>query len=353
MVKKKIGMSDFRKSREDNKEKPSEPNEEVHQVKTVTPARPERKESYSASPMLGASKTAGAIKKTERKTMRLPISGRDIELTATETVPGECLIHPRNQRVQSLLKLSNPKVARLKESFEREKQRDPVLARWVTQDDGSRAIEILDGSRRRFVCDAIYQEDLRTLLKAWVGQIPDADADYLAKAGNDDRDDISPWELSQYLKKVEREHPTWSHEVIAANERMSRTNVTNLISIADIPLEVVALLESPDLLKVNSGLQVAKLLRGARDAHYIKMLEKEAPFTKFSDLANRLKELLKPKATVERPAANRKIEIKKGNKVRAAVGANRKVQGQYKIDLFELSDTEYEELMAFLEKTLK
>lgn len=349
---KKTGISDFRRSRGD-KSKQSEVGEEVHEVRTVIPARPERRESSSASPMLGGSKTAGAIKKTERKTMRLPISGRDIELTATEAVPGECLIHPRNQRVQSLLKLSNPKVAQLKESFEREKQRDPVLARWVTLDDGARAIEILDGSRRRFVCDAIYQEDLKTLLKAWVGQIPDADADYLAKAGNDDRDDISPWELSQYLKKIEQEHPTWSHEVIAANERMSRTNVTNLISIGDIPLEVVALLESPDLLKVNSGLQVAKLLRGARDNHYIKILEKEAPFTKFSDLANRLKELLKPRASVDKPAANRKIEIKSGNKVRAAIGANRKVKGQYKIDLFELSDAEYEELLAFLEKTLK
>lgn len=349
---KKIGMSDFRKSRED-KSKQSDAGEEVHEVQTVTPARPERKESLSASPMLGASKTAGAIKKTERKTMRLPISGRDIELTATDTVPSDCLIHPRNQRVQSLLKLSNPKVARLKESFEREKQRDPVLARWVTQDDGTRAIEILDGSRRRFVCDAIYQADSKTLLKAWVGQIPDVDADYLAKAGNDDRDDISPWELSQYLKKIEQEHPTWSHEVIAANEKMSRTNVTNLISIADIPLEVVALLESPDLLKVNSGLQVAKLLRGALDDHYIKILEKEAPFTKFSDLANRLKELLKPRAPVDKPAANRKIEIKNGNKVRAAIGANRKVKGQYKIDLFDLSDAEYEEVFAFLEKALK
>lgn len=350
---KKIRMADFHKSREDRGKRSDAEHEESTGNPEAAPARPERKENLSASPMLGSSKTAGAIKKTERKTIRLPISGRDIELIATEAVPSECLIHPRNQRVQSLLKLTNPKVTRLKESFERDKQRDPVLARWVTAEDGTRAIEILDGSRRRFVCEAIYQNDSKTLLKAWVGQIPDADADYLAKAGNDDRDDISPWELSQYLKKVEKDNPSWSHEVIAAHERMSRTNVSNLIAIADIPLEVVALLESPDLLKVNSGLQVAKLLRESSGDHYVKILEKEAPFTKFSDLANRLKELLKTKGRVDKPAANRKIEIKSGKKLRAAIGANRKVKGQYKIDLYELSDAEYEELLSFLEKTLK
>ncbi len=341
---KKVGISDFISSRASSEA--NESGQPAVAAQTVA-------ERSSASPMLSPSRTSGPIKRTERKTIRLPVTGTEIELTSNDVVPSSCAIHPRNQRVQSLLKLTNPKVSGLKSAIERDGQRDPVLARWVTRDDGSRVVEILDGSRRRFVCDAIHQEDSKTLLRTWIGQIPDADADYLAKAGNDDRDDVSCWEISQYLKRVENENPSWSHEVIAANERMSRTNVTNLLAIADIPIEVVALLESPDLLKVNSGIQVVKLLKTARDKSYIQALAEDAPFTKFSELANRLKSLLNPRASIDMPSANRKIEIKKGSVVRAAIGVNRKNDGQYKVDLYGLSESEYNALVTFLEQTLR
>lgn len=344
----KSKISDFRRNREEkmNDDQSLDAENEVQKKEGA------RVESSGASPMLGGSKTAGGIKRTERKTMRLPISGDEIELKSLEAVPSGCKIHPRNQRVQSLLKLTNPKVANLRDSLKREGQRDPVLARWITV-SGERVLEILDGSRRRFVCDDLYREDNETLLKAWVGQIGDADADYLAKAGNDDRDDISPWELSQYLKTVEKENPNWSHEVIAANERMSRTNVSNLLAIGDIPIELVSLLESPDLLKINSGLQVVKLVRIAKDKSYIKHLEKDAPFTKFSELANRLKEILKPKPTSPLPSSNRKIEIKSGSKLKASIGANRKNEGQFKVDLYGLSDEEYQKVVSALEDIFK
>ena len=335
----KTRISDFRKTRNEST------SEELKEVNS-------RLESKGASPMLGGSRTAGGIKKTERKTMRLPISGDEIELKSVELAPSNCQIHPRNQRVQSLLKLSNPKVAQLRDSLKREGQREPVLARWITVAD-QKILEILDGSRRRFACEDLYRENKEILLRAWVGLIGDADAEHLAKAGNDDRDDISSWELSQYLKAVENENPSWSHEVIAANERMSRTNVSNLLAIADIPIEVVSLLESPDLLKVNSGLKVLKLLRNTKDKNYIKFLEKEAPFTKFSELANRLKDLLSPKPSSRLPSANRKVEIKSGTKLRASIGSNRKKEGQFKVDLFGLSDEEYQKILSALESILK
>lgn len=335
----KTRISDFRKTRNEST------SEELKEVSS-------RLESRGASPMLGGSRTAGGIKKTERKTIRLPISGDEIELKSVELTPGNCQIHPRNQRVQSLLKLSNPKVAQLRDSLKREGQREPVLARWITVAE-QKVLEILDGSRRRFACEDLYRENKEILLRAWVGQIGDADAEHLAKAGNDDRDDISSWELSQYLKAIENENPSWSHEVIAANERMSRTNVSNLLAIADIPIEVVSLLESPDLLKINSGLKVLKLLRNTKDKNYIKFLEKEAPFTKFSELANRLKDLLSPKPSPRLPSANRKVEIKAGTKLRASIGSNRKKEGQFKVDLFGLSDEEYQKILSALESILK
>lgn len=338
-------MNAFRKSREEKGDQ---------QDKTKENDASDNRESPVASPMLGGtrSKTAGGIKKTERMTMRLPVSGVDVELTSAEVIPSECRIHPRNQRVQSLLRLENPKVASLRENIKRDKQREPVISRWLDI-DGKKVLEVLDGSRRRFVCDDLHRENPEILLRAWVGKIPDADAEYIAKFGNDDRDDVSPWEEAMSLKQIERENPSWSHEVIAANEKKSRQTVTNLLQIADIPIEIVLMLESPDLLKVNSGLQVAKLVREAKGKNYLSELEKSAPFKKFSDLSNRLKELVKPKPSLNTPSANRKIEIKKGKSVRASIGVNRSKPGQYKVDLFSLSDSEYQEVLEALEKILK
>lgn len=338
-------MSDFRKSRG---KKTTEQSRNSSEEEGGT-----SQESTIASPMIGTrSKIAGGIKKTERMSITLPVSGTEIELTSTDVVPSDCSIHPSNQRIQELLRVENPNVSRLMEAISRDKQREPVIARWIDI-DGQKVLEVLDGSRRRFVCDLLHKDNPEILLRAWVGRIPDADAEYLSKFGNDDRDDISAWEKAKALKKVELTHPTWSHEVIAANERVSRQTVTNLLQIADIPFEVVSLLESPDLLKVNSGLQVAKLIREAKDTKYIKALSEDAPYKKFSDLANRIKTLLVVKKQIEHPSANKKIEIKKGKSVRAAIGVNRKTPGQYKVDLFDLSETEYTSVLEALEKILR
>jgi ParB/RepB/Spo0J family partition protein len=337
-------MTDFQKSRDKKSN---------HVQDGISREKRENRESVIVSPIIdGRSKTVGGIKKTERMTITLPVSGIEIELTSTEAVPSECVVHPRNQRVQALLRVENPRVASLKEAIEKDRQRERVLSRWINV-DGNKVLEVLDGSRRRFVCDLIHQQNPKVLLKSWVGNIPDIDAEYFAKHGNDDRDDVSPWEKARALKQIELENPSWSHEVIAANERMSRQSVSNLLSIADIPLTIVSLLESPDLLTVNSGLQIGKLIREAKNDRYIDILSKEAPFSKFIDLAKRLKELLNPKATVTIPSANRKIEIKKGNTVRASIGVNRKNPGQYKVDLFSLSETEYEYILKALEKILQ
>jgi ParB/RepB/Spo0J family partition protein len=272
-------MTDFQQSR----------NKKSNQ-NNISREKREDRESSIASPIIDSrSKTVGGIKKTERMTITLPVSGIEIELTSTEAPPSECIVHPRNQRVQALLRVENPKVASLRDAIEKHSQRERVLSRWIDV-DGNKVLEVLDGSRRRFVCDLIHQQNPKVLLKAWVGNISDVDAEYFAKHGNDDRDDVSSWEKARALKKIESENPSWSHEVIAANEGMSRQSVSNLLSIADIPLEIVFLLASPDLLTVKSGLQVATLVREAKNDQYIDVLRKEAPFNKFIDLAKRLKE---------------------------------------------------------------
>jgi hypothetical protein len=53
------------------------------------------------------------------------------------------------------------------------------------------------------------------------------------------------------------------------------------------------------------------------------------------------------------PSANRKIEIKNGVSVRYSIGGNRKNPGEYKVDLFSVSETEYLHILKALEKILK
>lgn len=310
------------------------------------------REKTIASPTLNSSKATP--RKSQRKFLRLPVSEKEIPLTCRSFIPSECLIHKKNPRVQALLNLNNPKVASLKKAFETEKQRDPVLARWIVV-DGNRCIEILDGSRRRFIGDAIYQEDPSFRLDAWVGEISDADADVLAKKGNDDRDDVSPWEIAQYLKSIEDENPEWSHEVIAAAEGRSQTSVTDLLSLATIPLDIVSLLQSPDLLTGTSGLAIVKILKGKSDkdvSGLLKKLRPRAPFLKAVDLKKSLLLLAPLIAKKATPSQNRKVTIKQGDTVRFEVGKNRKVAGQYKADFYGVTDDEYQAIMVAIEKIL-
>lgn len=309
-------------------------------------------EKNTASPLLNKSSKQGpGFKRTERKSLRLPVSGKNIELTAIYKPPGDCLIHRCNQRVQRLLRIDNPAIASLLNAIKEEGQREPVLARWVEQ-DGEKKLEILDGSRRRFCVAHLHENNSSLLLTCWVGDIGDKDAEHLAKSGNKHREDISPWEIAQYLRDVEIENPSWSHEVIAQNEGMSRTSVYNHLALADIPIEVIELLESPDLLKINSGLQVAKLIRNYPMEKYIGALKSEAPYAKFSELAKNLKALVKKKKPADTPTANKKVEIKNGNSLRAEIGRNRSKIGQYKVDLYDVSDDEYEKLVDAMRKVL-
>ena len=56
--------------------------------------------------------------------------------------------------------------------------------------------------------------------------------------------------------------------------------------------------------------------------------------------------------TVTKPSANRKIEITKGEQVRAVIGKNRSTEGQYKIDVFDVSDQELASLEAAIKRVL-
>ncbi|NIB44327.1 ParB/RepB/Spo0J family partition protein [Pseudomaricurvus alkylphenolicus] len=347
----KVDMSKFRAKRSEGQKSNGEGNATAN---TKTP----RTEKSTASPTLSRAPKSGAFggKKTERKSIRLPVTGADIDLVASSVDPDSCLIHKNNRRIQALLTEDNPKVVKLKNAIEKEGQRDPVLARMI-EVDGEKRVEIIDGSRRRFVSQLLKQSHPDTKLRVWIGHgISDADADYLTRSENENRDDISAWETAQHLKKQLDENPTWTHDVLAANEGMARQTVSDYLALAEVPLALVQLLSSPDLLKVSTGLQIVRSIKSlsVKELKQLsKALEKEAPFGKANELVKAIKSLHKPATATEKPTANKKIEIKSGDTLRAEIGRNRRVQGQYKIDLYDLTESEYEAIYNALEKLLK
>jgi ParB/RepB/Spo0J family partition protein len=344
----KVDMKAFQKKRGEKEERSEKTTEEQAIA---------AKEKSVASPTLNGPRQgrAAGVKKVERKILHMPITKTDIELTALLVNPKDCLIHPKNRRIQSLLRASNPKIMELKKSMATEGQREPVLARHTTV-NGEQRIEIIDGSRRRYVSELISQDDPEFKLKIWLGrEIPDTDAEYLTKVENELQEDISAWETAQYLKGVAEANPDWTHEIIAHNENLARSTVSDYLALAGVPFAIVTRLESPDLLAVKSGVQLTKAIKRLDEKSWkqlISELDKKALFSSTSDLLKSVTALIRSTSSREKPTANRKIEIMVGNKLRAAVGKSRSKKGQYKLDLYDVSDDEYGKVMDAIKKIL-
>ncbi|WP_339673901.1 ParB/RepB/Spo0J family partition protein [Dasania marina] len=341
----KVDVKSFRKNRSEKSDAPM----------TEQQVAASEREKYTASPALGGRGKGRVSAKTERKILHLPVTKKDIELTAMYVSPADCLIHPRNRRNQSLLRESNPDVMDLKKSIMEEGQRDPVLARHITV-DGEQRVEIIDGSRRRFVSELIAKDNPDYKLKIWFGrEIPDTDADYLTKVENELQKRVSAWETAQYLKRLTEENPGITYQIIAYNEKMSLGSVSAHLALSRVPYEVVALLSSPDLLAIQSSLPLMKILDSLDPKAYSALLsdlQGMVLFTSTSDLLNEVKALIGKNNAIQTPAANKKIEIKYGKKLRAVVGKNRTKKGQYKLDLYDLSDDEYTKVIESITKIL-
>lgn len=295
-------------------------------------------------------------KASQRKFLRLPVTGTEIELSGKEIAPNECVIHPRNRRIQSLLSPSNPKVRKLVESFKTEGQREPVLARYIKGKDGNLVVEIIDGSRRRYAAELLSKENTDFKLRIWVASsVPDVDADFLTRSENENRDDISPWETAHYIARLADENPSWSQEVLADKEGIDQSMVSLYLTLAHLPVSFVRLVESPDLVTLTGGVELVKVIRALSDDEQQKLLTRlsgKAPFGKFRDYVKTVKELLKKPAPVKKPTANSAVPIEVNGKVRAEVSKHRTKKGQYKVELYDLSDSNYQKLMDALPSLL-
>jgi ParB family chromosome partitioning protein len=294
-----------------------------------------------------------AMGKTQRLYITLPVTQEKADCVLMELDPSRCVASPFNKRVQTLLSESDPNIAQLKASIQQDGQRDPVLARPVGKGTDQQ-YEIVYGTRRRFVAEAIARENPEFRLKAWVAtNVSDADAKRLAESENDDREDISAWEQAQYLKQLAADNPTWTQEKLAAMEQVDQKTVSRYLQLAALPETVVKLMASPAAITRQSGVKVVKALEGLDKKALDKLmgtLQGAAPYPTTIALLAAIAEALKPKV---KTAKRSKVQIKdKKGKLRANVTPHRTNKGPFNIDAYELSDDEYDKLMAELKKLL-
>ncbi len=345
MAKKAFGVNALSQALENKKSAPvgSQPKEPVQSKSMSSPIN---------SP--GMSKNTQRI---QRLYLDLPVSRTRAECELMELDPTQCVASPFNKRIQSLLSANDPAIQQLKASVQKEGQRDPVLIRPVAKPTDKLRYEIVYGTRRRFVAELIAREEGEFKLKAWVSnKITDPDAKRLADSENSDRQDISAWELAQYYQRLKDDRPELSLEAVASIEGVDGSSVYRYLQLAQLPEATVKLVVSPAEITLRSGLEVLKAfktLSPGRKETLLASLTREAPYATAAMLVKAIKELAQPKPATPTPTKNTRIEIlgENGQK-RAVIGVHRSNEGQFKVDLFNVSDTELMALHKALQKVL-
>lgn len=292
----------------------------------------------------------------QRTVLPLPVSHKDIACGHMELDPLRCFPSPLNPREQSLLSLDDPNVSRLKHSIEMNGQRDPVLARPVLGKDGQLSYEVIYGTTRLFVCRALTQERGETFaLRAWVGDIPDADVRQLARSENQDRRNLSAWEIARDIKaNYDSVYKGKTYDFIAEQEGISRGSVGNYLQLAQLPKELVALVVSPQEITLRSGLQLMSLVQPLPDKERDRLLQQaanEAPFATSNDLLKTLKGAIKSSQPVQVIPKKSALEITgRDGQLLARATAHRSESGQYKLDLFQFGDDDVHALLAHIRK---
>lgn len=287
--------------------------------------------------------------------LSLPTSQREITTRLMELVPEECFPSTQNKRVQSLLSFADPRIDSLRKNIREEGQRDPVLARPVKTEEGIR-YEVIYGSTRLFVLNDLCLNDPTWRLKAWVGDVPDVDVAKLAKGENENRRDISAWEEARHLAQVVSDNPGKSLEFTAEMQGISKTSLLNYLEVARLPEVLIRCLPSPQDITVNSGVQIAKVLKPLSQEELGRLIAGlgTSSYTTSAGLLKAIQSVLQQAKVAESPIKKtRPLTIKDNQgRVKARVSAHRSNAGQYKIDVFELTDAQAEALVSNLRKSL-
>jgi len=295
-----------------------------------------------------------ALSHGERFKVWLPVSKKHLSCSLHFMDANVLEVPSYNRRDQSLLTLENKELRSLYESL-KVQQTDPVLVRKVIHSDQQVTHELVYGSRRSFCIRQLNKDfDPSRKIKAWVAQeMSLEDAKSISSQENEDRVDISPWEQAQYIRKLQEANPRWTQKQLAEEVGMTQANVSKYLSLQSIPVEVVRLLSSPMLLTVNGGKKVLKslqLLTPAQKKELMGMLS--GSFDSIIKLLRAMKEF-QLEAPSSLPKRSKLIFTNRSGQVRGKLGEVRGKEGQYKVDLFDVSESELKSVQEFLDKFFK
>jgi ParB/RepB/Spo0J family partition protein len=119
-------------------------------------------------------------------------------------------------------------------------------------------IEVADGSCRRAGC--IQEGKPFNILVC--NELTDEDMDYLTNIGNQYRQP-SPWEKGRHYARLEKQLGSLrqvEEHLRAQGDRVSRRTISRCIKTAELPLEIIALLDSPSSLSPEVGAELAEKL---------------------------------------------------------------------------------------------
>lgn len=148
---------------------------------------------------------------------------------------------------QPRIKIDEDALRRLAESIDADGQINPIVVR--RKSDGRYE---LVGGERRFRAAMLLK---RTLIKAIVKTLKDADAAVMALADNDAREDLTDFERGRKYKQLLDEKIVASQSELARRTGKERTFIVRCLSFFRLPVEAIPLLEQkPGFIgAVNAG----------------------------------------------------------------------------------------------------
>lgn len=306
--------------------------------------------SHTTSPTLGAGH------KLQRMYLTLPVSKSEIECALIEVAADECSVSPFNKRIQSLLSGDDPAVQALMTSIRTEGQRDPVLIRPITSPSGNFKYEIIYGSRRRYSVSEINKGlESPIKLKAWISSaIPDIDAQRLAHAENEDRQDISAWEQAVFVRRYLDNNKT--RQAAAAEEiGLTQSSISRYLALSTLPESVVGMLESPSVLVIGKGVSLAKTfskIDPSQQKALIEKLQKDAPYASVQGLVLALSQQIEAMNKGDKASSlkDKKYEVECHGESKIVVTTHRSEEGRFKVDFSGMSPEDIEYILDICRK---
>ena len=278
--------------------------------------------------------------------------------TAIQIQPGDCIVWDGNPRDQPGL---TPESCRsLIESIASEGgNRIPVLVR-LTGANADRPYELLVGSRRRFAVDWLNHNGRPELrLNALIVDLSDEEAFRLADIENRERADITELDRARsYQNAVDRFYGGVQSRMADALN-LSNSQLSRLLSLAQLPEEVVAAFATRDELRVRHSEVLTPLLRRI-ETHALVVAEALVIAEEQQGLAGQGERMI-PAATVlqrlKDAAAPRPAETAQGDAIfagNARVGRVRTGKaGELLVDLAIAEDMNLDLVLRALRETVQ